>query len=101
MDNNKLYGWFKWSHLNDAQDLSKDGKRSIFIVSYIMHMWVGVKEFAILGLLSIASLIHGIIPPLFHFKLLEILVNRTIGMYKFLPNHPIWDKLKEELNKEK
>lgn len=101
MTEKNLQGWFNLKHLTSAQDLSKDGKRNKWYISYFIHAWIGLKEFFVLGLLSIASLIHALFPPLFHFKLLEILVNRTIGMHKFLPQHPIWDKLREELNKKK
>ena len=48
--------------------------------------------------MAFASIIHAIFPPLFDFKLLEVVVNQTIGLHKFLPKHPLWKKLKDELN---
>lgn len=99
MNEKDLQGWWKLNHLRSAQDLSKDGKRSPWYISYCIHFWVGIREFVVLALLAIASLLHALVPPLFHFKLLEILVNRTIGMHGFLPQHPVWKKLRDELNK--
>jgi hypothetical protein len=49
--------------------------------------------------MAFASIIHGIFPPLFNFKLLEMIINQAIGLHKYLPQHPDWKKLKDELNK--
>ena len=39
-------------------------------------------------------------PPLFNFKLLEMVIKQAIGLHKYLPQHPDWKKLKDELTKD-
>ena len=36
----------------------------------------------------------------FNFKLLEMVIKQAIGLHKYLPQHPDWKKLKDELNKD-
>ena len=91
--------WFDWKHLRIAEYLNSD-KRDNFIVLYFKHMWVGFREAGKQLLMCFASIIHAIFPPLFNFKLLEIVINQAIGLHKFLPQHPDWKKLKDELNKD-
>ena len=62
-------------------------------------MWVGFREAGKQLFMAIASIIHAIFPPLFDFKLLDIVINQAIGLHKYLPDHPAWKKLKDELNK--
>ena len=64
---------------------------------YFKHMLIGFREAGKQLLLAFASFIHAIFPPLFDFKLLDIVINRTIGLHKYLPSHPSWKKLKDEL----
>ena len=92
--------WFNWQHLKSAEYYSgKESKRKNAITVYFKHMFVGFREAGKQLIMAIASIIHAIFPPLFDFKLLEVVINQTIGLHKFLPNHPMWKKLKDELNK--
>lgn len=90
--------WFNWTHLRDAEYLSKS-KRETGVVLYFKHMWVGLKEAGKQLLMAIASVLHAIFPPLFDFKLLDVVIDQTIGLHKFLPDHPSWQRLKDELKK--
>ena len=87
--------WFNWNHLRDVEEHSKE-KRENGVTLYFKHMYVGFREAGKQLLLAFASIIHAIFPPLFDFKLLDIVINQTIGLYKYLPNHPGWKKLKDE-----
>ena len=89
----KLTGWWNYKHLHDASELNGSSKSNYFV-----HLGIGLKEAGYQFLLCIASVVHAFIPPLFNFKLLELVVNQTIGLHKFLPQHPIWDKLRKELD---
>jgi len=89
--------WFNWKHLRNTEELAKT-KRQNGIKLYFKHMWVGFREAGKQLFMAIASIIHAIFPPLFDFKLLEVVINQTIGLHKYLPNHPLWKKLKDELN---
>ena len=92
--------WFNWNHLKSADYYSNNiSQRKNAIVVYFKHMYVGFREAGKQLILAIASIIHAIFPPLFDFKLLDIVINQTIGLYKYLPNHPGWKELKDELNK--
>ena len=88
----KLNGWWNKYHLHDAGELNNHR------TGYFSHLLIGLREAGYQFLLCIASIIHAFIPPLFNFKLLELVVNQTIGLHKFLPQHPIWDKLRKELD---
>jgi hypothetical protein len=90
--------WFNWNHLRDAEEHSKE-KRENGVTLYFKHMYVGFREAGKQLVLAIASVLHAIFPPLFDFKLLDIVINQTIGLYKYLPNHPGWEKLKDEFKK--
>jgi hypothetical protein len=91
--------WFNWQHLRSAEYYSGNvSKRKNTIVVYFKHMFVGFREAGRQLFMAIASIIHAIFPPLFDFKLLEVVINQTIGLHKYLPNHPLWKKLKDELN---
>ena len=90
--------WFNWNHLKSAEYYSGNiSQRKNAIVVYFKHMYVGFREAGKQLLLAVASVIHAIFPPLFDFKLLDIVINQTIGLHKYLPNHPSWKKLKDEL----
>jgi hypothetical protein len=91
--------WFDWKHLRVAEYLNGTGRDNLLVL-YFKHMWVGFREAGKQFLMCIASIIHAIFPPLFNFKLLEIVINQAIGLHKFLPQHPDWKKLKDELNKD-
>jgi hypothetical protein len=90
--------WFNWRHLRDAEYLSKS-KRENGIKLYFKHMYVGFREAGKQLFMCIASVLHAIFPPLFDFKLLDVVIDQTIGLYKFLPDHPSWKRLKDELKK--
>lgn len=93
----KLTGWWNWNHLRDAEKANGSEKKNIFSL-YFIHMFIGVKEASYQFILAFGSLIHAILPFSLNFKLLELVVNQTIGLHKFLPQHPIWDKLRKELD---
>ena len=93
----KINGWWNWDHLRTAEKLNSGVKKNI-IALYFTHMLIGLREGATQFFLCIASIIHAVIPFAFNFKLLEFVVKQTIGLYKFLPQHPIWDELRSELN---
>jgi len=90
--------WFDWKHLRVAEYLNGT-KRDNAIVLYFKHMYIGFREAGKQLFMCIASIIHAIFPPIFNFKLLEMVINQAIGLHKFLPQHPDWKKLKDELNK--
>ena len=63
-------------------------------------MFIGFREALKQILMALASITHAIFPPLFNFKLLEMVIKQAIGLHKYLPQHPDWKKLKDELNKD-
>ena len=69
------------------------------MVHYFIHIYIGFKEGGKQLFMAFASFVHAIFPPLFNFKLLEMIINQAIGLHKYLPQHPDWKKLKDELNK--
>lgn len=91
--------WFNWKHLRVAEKYSSE-TRDNAVMLYFKHMFVGFREAGKQFMMAIASILHAIFPPLFDFKLLDIVINQTIGLHKYLPNHPEWKKLKDELNKD-
>jgi hypothetical protein len=93
----KLSGWWNWRHLRDAEQANGSSKKNI-IALYGVHLCIGLKEAGYQLVLALCSLIHAVLPFSFNFKLLELVVNQTIGLHKFLPQHPIWDTLRKELN---
>ncbi len=90
--------WFNWKHLRDAESYSSQIRDNV-VVLYFKHLWIGFREAGKQLILAIASILHAIFPPLFDFKLLDIVISQTIGLHKYLPNHPGWKELKDELNK--
>lgn len=62
-------------------------------------MYVGFREAGKQLFMAIASILHAIFPPLFDFKLLDVVINQTISLHKYLPDHPSWKRLKDELKK--
>ena len=88
--------WFNWNHLRNTEKYNTKIRENA-IVLYFKHMYTGFREAGKQLLLAFASIIHAIFPPLFDFKLVDIVINQTIGLYKYLPNHPSWKKLKEVL----
>lgn len=96
----KYSGWWNFNHLRDAE--SSNGEKNDNIVKlYFIHMFIGFREAKLQFMLFVFSLLHAFFPFAFNFKLLEMVVNQTRGLYKFLPKHPIWKELKKELNDEK
>jgi hypothetical protein len=89
--------WFNWNHLRTAEFYNGELRKNV-IVLYFKHMYTGLREACKQLLMAFASIIHAIFPPLFDFVLLEVVVNQTIGLHKFLPKHPLWKKLKDELD---
>ncbi len=94
-----MKGWFDLNHLRVADSLNNRPKRNIFIL-YFTHMFIGFREASNQFLMGLASIIHAIFPPVFNFKLLEKVINQAISLHKYLPQHPDWEKLKNELNKD-
>lgn len=94
-----MKNWFKWNHLRMAEKYSGE-LRGNAVVLYFKHMYSGFREAGKQLLLAFGSIIHAIFPPLFDFKLLDIVINQTIGLHKYLPKHPLWKKLKDELDKD-
>lgn len=93
--------WFNWQHLKSAEYYSdSESQKKSMIIVYFKHMFIGFREAGKQLFMAFASIIHAIFPPLFDFKLLEVVINQTIGLHKFLPKHPSWKKLKDELNKD-
>ena len=88
--------WFNWNHLRNTEKYNNKVREN-GIVLYFKHMLTGFREAGFQLLLAVASIIHAIFPPLFDFKLLDIVIKQTIGLYKYLPNHPGWKKLKKAL----
>jgi hypothetical protein len=88
--------WFNWNHLRNTEEYNTKIRENA-IVLYFKHMYVGFREAGFQLLLAVASILHAIFPPLFDFKLLDIVINQTIGLYKYLPKHPGWKKLKDTL----
>jgi len=78
--------WFNLNHLSEAGG------------NYILHFYVAVREAMFLFAVGICSVLHAIFPPLFNFKLLEWRVNAILKLHKFLPDHPIWDRVRKQLN---
>ena len=91
--------WFDWKHLGIADSLNKRPKKNP-VVHYFIHMYIGFREGGKQLFMAFASFVHAIFPPLFNFKLLEMIINQAIGLHKYLPQHPDWKKLKDELNKD-
>ena len=90
--------WFEWRHLGIADTLNKRPKKNP-VVHYFIHMYIGFKEGGKQLFMAFASFVHAIFPPLFNFKLLEMIINQAIGLHKYLPQQPGWKKLRDELNK--
>tara|TARA_Y100001970_G_C14093429_1_gene781291 strand:+ start:769 stop:1056 length:288 start_codon:yes stop_codon:yes gene_type:complete len=94
-----MKSWFELNHLRIADSLNNRPKKNILFL-YFTHMIIGIREACKQFLMALASLIHAFLPPLFNFKLLEMVINQAIGLHKYLPQHPDWKKLKNELNKD-
>jgi len=92
----KYNSWWNWNHLRDAESLNNNEKKNI-IVLYFVHLIFGLKQALIQLILVFASIIHALFPFAFNFKLLDIVVNQCIQLYKFLPDHPSWKKIKKEI----
>jgi hypothetical protein len=92
--------WFNWSHLRDAEKHARR-KPGNAVKLYFKHMYVGFREAGTQLLMAVASVIHAIFPPIFDFKLLDKVINQTIGLHKYMPDHPSWQRLKDELKKKK
>ena len=81
--------WFNLNHLSEAG------------AGYIAHLGWAIYEAGFLIVMAIASLLHGLFPPLFNFKLLEIRARKIMDFYHVLPNHPIWEEMRNTLNERK
>ena len=79
--------WINLNHLREAG------------ASYVGHMVTSLEQALIQFLLMIGSIIHAIFPFLLDFKLLSVVINQAIKLHRFVPDHPEWDKLREELKK--
>lgn len=99
MNKIKYNGWWNWNHLREAEQLSGKAPKNILRL-YATHFVISMKEAGIQLLLAFASVVHAFIPFAFNFKLLDIVVAQTKGLYKFLPNHPTWKKLREYIDKD-
>ena len=80
--------WINFQHLNEAK------------VNYIPHLIWGIYEALFLLMLALFSVIHAIFPFIFNFKLLEIRVRKAMKFYDFLPEHPVWQEVKDKLKNE-
>ena len=78
--------WINWNHLTEAGG------------NYFVHLYVALKEAGFLFVMGICSVLHALFPPLFDFKLLEWRVNAILKLHEFLPDHPVWDKVRQQLN---
>ena len=76
--------WFDWKHLGIADSLNKRPKKNP-VVHYFIHMYIGFREGGKQLFMAFASFVHAIFPPLFNFKLLEMIINQAIGLHKYLP----------------
>jgi hypothetical protein len=94
---NILKRWINWRHLRTAETLN-GGERKNIVSLYFVHMGIGLREAARQFVMCILSIIHAIFPWFINFKLLEMVINQAIGLYKFLPQHPDWKKLRDQLN---
>lgn len=81
--------WLNWNHLTEAGG------------NYFLHFYVAMREAAFLLLLSVASVLHAVFPPLFDFKLLEMRIRALAKLYGYLPDHPAWQILKDKFNERK
>ena len=94
-----MKSWFELNHLRIADSLNNRPKRNIVIL-YFIHMFIGIREALKQIFMAFASIIHAVFPPLFNFKLLEMVIKQAIVLHKYLPQHPDWKKLKDELTKD-
>ena len=97
MTKKNLQGWFNKSHLRVAEMLN-GGEKQNAVKLYFVHMGIGLREAGKQFIMCLLSIVHAIFPWIINFKLLEMVINQTIGLYKFLPQHPDWKKLRDELN---
>lgn len=93
-------GWWNWNHLREAEQLSGTERKSI-IRLYITHFVISIREAGIQFLLAIASVVHAVVPFAFNFKLLDIVVAQCRGLYRFLPNHPVWKEFRDYIDEDK
>jgi hypothetical protein len=77
--------WINFDHLQEAG--------ATYTGHFVSSMEQAITQF----LLMIGSIIHAVFPFLFGFKLLEIVVAQAIKLHRFVPEHPAWKELKQEL----
>ena len=97
MSKNILKRWYNVNHLRIAEMLN-GGEKQNAVKLYFVHMGIGLREAGKQFIMCVLSIVHAIFPWIINFKLLEMVINQTIGLYKFLPQHPDWEKLKKVLN---
>lgn len=97
MSNMNYNSWWNWNHLREAEKLSGKSRKNILSL-YFTHFVISMREAGIQLLLAFASIIHAFIPFAFNFKLLDIVVSQCRGLYRFLPNHPVWKELRKTLD---
>lgn len=93
-----LKRWVNWQHLRTAETLNGDQKKNIVSV-YFVHLGIGLREAARQFIMCILSIVHAIFPWFINFKLLEMVISQSMVLHRFLPQHPDWKKLRDQLNK--
>lgn len=73
-------------------------KKENIVKLYFVHMGIALREAFKQFIMCIGSIVHAFFPFLINFKLLEMVVNQSIALHKFLPQHPDWKRLRDELN---
>lgn len=99
MSKNILKHWINWRHLRVAEMLN-GGERQNIVRLYFVHAAIAIREAGKQLMMAILSIVHAVFPFLINFKLLEMVIDQAIGLYRFLPQHPKWQELKDELNKD-
>lgn len=92
-----LKRWVNWQHLRTAETLNGDQKKNIVSV-YFVHLGIGLREAARQFIMCILSIVHAIFPWFINFKLLEMVISQSMVLHRFLPQHPDWKKLRDQLN---
>jgi hypothetical protein len=92
-----LKRWVNWQHLRTAETLNGDQKKNIVSV-YFVHLGIGLREAARQFIMCMLSIVHAIFPWFINFKLLEMVISQSMVLHRFLPQHPDWKKLRDQLN---
>ena len=78
--------WINFNHLQEAG--------ATYTGHFVSSMEQAITQF----LLMIGSILHAVFPFLFGFKLLQLVITQAIKLHHFVPDHPAWEELKNELN---